>query len=208
MGLCPSSYPCALVGMASGLCSPAQLLPDLLMALGDPSPILSATLTPLLRELLLKSSCPPPYQESRQVRELSICLFKEIVQMANWKHKRQMRKKVRKSLVPLVLHMSDEIESVAKVQIADLSSGAVKGVLSLGRGGGRLGIREGRRSWQRHFPHLPYMVQQGSAAAHEYQVPRGFTADPCRGPSFGPQALSTISPVLVSLCRRLTKPSV
>ncbi|XP_061326231.1 maestro heat-like repeat-containing protein family member 7 isoform X3 [Pezoporus flaviventris] len=51
---------------------------------------------------------------SSQVRELSICLFKEVIQMADWKHQRQMRKKVRQSLVPLVLHMSDETESVAK----------------------------------------------------------------------------------------------
>ncbi|XP_061319983.1 uncharacterized protein LOC133274583 [Pezoporus flaviventris] len=52
--------------------------------------------------------------ECSQVQELSICLFKDIIQMADWKDKRQMQKKVRRSLVPLVLHMSDEIESVAK----------------------------------------------------------------------------------------------
>ncbi|XP_065551138.1 maestro heat-like repeat-containing protein family member 7 [Lathamus discolor] len=69
----------------------------------------SSTALQLAEELL------PLFDDvSRQVRELSICLFKEIVQMADWKHKQQMRKKVRKSLVPLVLHTSDEIESVAK----------------------------------------------------------------------------------------------
>ncbi|XP_061210187.1 uncharacterized protein LOC133212585 [Neopsephotus bourkii] len=52
--------------------------------------------------------------ERSQIRELSICLFKDIIQMADWKDKRQMQKKVRRSLVPLVLHMSDEMESVAK----------------------------------------------------------------------------------------------
>ncbi|XP_061210086.1 maestro heat-like repeat family member 5 [Neopsephotus bourkii] len=52
--------------------------------------------------------------ECSQIRELSICLFKDIIQMADWKDKRQMQKKVRRSLVPLVLHMSDEMESVAK----------------------------------------------------------------------------------------------
>ncbi|KAM4647990.1 uncharacterized protein AAGF69_012223 isoform 2-T2 [Amazona ochrocephala] len=52
--------------------------------------------------------------ESSEVRELSICLFKEIIQMANCMHKRQMQKNVQESLVPLVLHMSDETESVAK----------------------------------------------------------------------------------------------
>lgn len=131
MALRPSSCPCALMGMAPRLCSPDQLPPDLLMALGDLSPLPSATLRPLLKELLvLKSSCPPPYQVSSQVRELSICLFEEVIQMADWKHKRQMQKVVRKSLLPLILHMSDETESVAKVRIPNSSSGAGKGVLS------------------------------------------------------------------------------
>lgn len=49
-GSCPSSHPCALMGMASGLCSPAQLLPGWLTALGDLSPLPSATLTPVPRE--------------------------------------------------------------------------------------------------------------------------------------------------------------
>ncbi|XP_061225252.1 maestro heat-like repeat family member 5 [Neopsephotus bourkii] len=52
--------------------------------------------------------------ECSQIRELSICLFKDIIQMADWKDKRQMQRQVRRSLVPLVLHMSDEMESVAK----------------------------------------------------------------------------------------------
>ncbi|XP_030328771.1 maestro heat-like repeat family member 5 [Strigops habroptila] len=52
--------------------------------------------------------------ECSQVRELSICLFKDIIQMADWKDQRQMLKKVRRSLVPLMLHMSDEAENVAK----------------------------------------------------------------------------------------------
>ncbi|XP_061219241.1 uncharacterized protein LOC133217636 [Neopsephotus bourkii] len=51
---------------------------------------------------------------SSQVQELSICLFKEILQMADRKHQRQMQKIARESLVPLMLHMSDETESVAK----------------------------------------------------------------------------------------------
>ncbi|XP_030328777.1 uncharacterized protein LOC115602131 [Strigops habroptila] len=92
------------------------------MPLGDLSPLPSATLTPLLRErLLLKSSCPPPYQECSQVRELSICLFKDIIQMADWKDQRQMLKKVRRSLVPLMLHtLGDETENVAKASYETL----------------------------------------------------------------------------------------
>ncbi|KAM8991266.1 uncharacterized protein PRD47_015551 isoform 3-T3 [Ara ararauna] len=111
----PLLMPLCSRGDGFWVCSPAQRLPDLLMALGDLSPLQSATLMPLLRELLLlKSSCPPPCQESSRVRELSICLFKEIIQIADWKHKWQMQKVARESLVPLVLHMSDETESVAE----------------------------------------------------------------------------------------------
>ncbi|XP_061326709.1 uncharacterized protein LOC133278196 [Pezoporus flaviventris] len=81
--------------------------------------------------LQLAENLPQLFDDvSSQVRELSICLFKEVIQMADWKHQRQMRKNVQGSLVPLVLHMSDETESVAKVQIANLSSGVGKGMLS------------------------------------------------------------------------------
>ena len=34
-----------------------------------------------------------------------------------WRHKRQMRKNVRQGLLPLFFHMSDQSQSVAKVQI-------------------------------------------------------------------------------------------
>ncbi|XP_062458823.1 uncharacterized protein LOC134155544 [Pezoporus occidentalis] len=65
--------------------------------------------------LQLAENLPQLFDDvSSQVRELSICLFKEVIQMADWKHQRQMRKNVQGSLVPLVLHMSDETESVAK----------------------------------------------------------------------------------------------
>ncbi|KAM9027209.1 uncharacterized protein PRD47_006354 isoform 1-T2 [Ara ararauna] len=59
-----------------------------------------------------------------QVRELSICLFKDIIQMADRKDKRQMHLKVRSSLVPLVLHMSDEIKSVAEASHEALCAAA------------------------------------------------------------------------------------
>ncbi|XP_069646645.1 uncharacterized protein [Haliaeetus albicilla] len=79
------------------------------------SPLTSATLTPWLRERpLLKSSCPPPYQQSSQLRELSICLFKDAMQTVVGNDKQQMRKNVRRSLLPLFFHMSDQTESVAK----------------------------------------------------------------------------------------------
>ena len=95
------------------------------------SPLTSATLTPWLRErLLLKSSCPPPYQQSSQLRELSICLFKDAMQTVVGNDKQQMRKNVRRSLLPLFFHMSDQTESVAKVQVSNLTSDAGKGVLT------------------------------------------------------------------------------
>ncbi|XP_061326313.1 uncharacterized protein LOC133277971 isoform X2 [Pezoporus flaviventris] len=71
--------------------------------------------------LQLAENLPQLFDDvSSQVRELSICLFKEVIQMADWKHQRQMRKNVQGSLVPLVLHMSDETESVAKASHKDL----------------------------------------------------------------------------------------
>ena len=92
--------------------------PQLLCAEPDSkaSPFTSATLTPLLREqLLLKSSCPPPYQESSQLRELSICLFKDMMQMVVGNDKQQMKKNMWRSLLPLFFHMSDQNDGVAKV---------------------------------------------------------------------------------------------
>lgn len=70
---------------------------------------------------MLKSSCPPPYQQSSQLRELSIRLFKDVMQTAVGNDKQQMRKTVRRSLLPLFFHMSDQTESVAKVQVSNLS---------------------------------------------------------------------------------------
>ncbi|KAF1658882.1 hypothetical protein FQA23_0007297, partial [Aptenodytes patagonicus] len=52
--------------------------------------------------------------ESSQLRELSICLFKDVMQMVVGNDKRQMKKNVRRSLLPLFFHMSDQSESVAK----------------------------------------------------------------------------------------------
>ena len=56
--------------------------------------------------------------------------------------------------------------------------------------------KEGWRSWHGHFPHLLYLVQQGSAKAHGHQglkmrVPTGFPAIPAGigGQGFEPQSL-------------------
>ncbi|KAM6048645.1 uncharacterized protein LJ206_017664 isoform 2-T2 [Theristicus caerulescens] len=52
--------------------------------------------------------------ESSQLRELSICLFKDMIQMVVESDKQQMKQNVRRSLLPLFFHMSDQTESVAK----------------------------------------------------------------------------------------------
>ncbi|KAF1457741.1 hypothetical protein FQV08_0013810, partial [Pygoscelis antarcticus] len=53
-------------------------------------------------------------EESSQLRELSICLFKDVMQMVVGNDKQQMKKNVRRSLLPLFFHMSDQSESVAQ----------------------------------------------------------------------------------------------
>ncbi|KAM6044715.1 maestro heat-like repeat-containing protein family member 7 [Theristicus caerulescens] len=52
--------------------------------------------------------------ESRQLRELSICLFRDVLQMVVGKDKKQMEENVRRSLLPLFFRMSDQSGSVAK----------------------------------------------------------------------------------------------
>lgn len=96
---------------------------------------------------MLKSSCPPPYQESSQLRELSICLFKDMVQMVVGRDKQQMKQHVWRSLLPLLLHTSDQSESVAKVQISNLSSEMGKGVLTPQGWPGHQGGERAAGSW-------------------------------------------------------------
>ncbi|CAM9516537.1 unnamed protein product, partial [Bubo scandiacus] len=52
--------------------------------------------------------------ESSQVRELSIRLFKEVMKTVVGRNTRKMVKKVKSVLLPLFFRMSDQIESVAK----------------------------------------------------------------------------------------------
>ncbi|KAK4805601.1 hypothetical protein QYF61_016451 [Mycteria americana] len=66
--------------------------------------------------LLLKSPCPPPYQESSQVREVSISLFKDVMKTVRERSKKKMKKTVQRVLLPLFIRMNDQIKSVAKVQ--------------------------------------------------------------------------------------------
>ncbi|KAM9610620.1 maestro heat-like repeat-containing protein family member 7 [Morphnus guianensis] len=52
--------------------------------------------------------------ESSQLRELSICLFRDMMETVVGRDKRRMKKKIRRVLVPLFFHMNDQTESVAK----------------------------------------------------------------------------------------------
>ena len=67
-------------------------------------------------QLVLSSLCPPPCQESSQVQELSIRLFKEVMKTVVGRNTRKMVKTVENVLLPLLFHMNDQNESVAKVQ--------------------------------------------------------------------------------------------
>ncbi|XP_029862013.1 maestro heat-like repeat family member 5 [Aquila chrysaetos chrysaetos] len=49
------------------------------------------------------------------MRELSISLFRDVMETVVGKDKRRMKKKVRRGLLPLFFHMCDETDSVAKV---------------------------------------------------------------------------------------------
>ena len=78
--------------------------------------------------LLLKSCCASPCQELSQLRELSISLCRDLMSTVVGNSKRQMKKNMQVGLLLLLCHMSDQTQSVAKVQLSKLSSGAGKKV--------------------------------------------------------------------------------
>ncbi|XP_076220086.1 maestro heat-like repeat-containing protein family member 7 [Aptenodytes patagonicus] len=51
---------------------------------------------------------------SSQVRELSISFFQDVMKTVVGRNVKKMKKKVQRVLLPLFLHMNDQIESVAK----------------------------------------------------------------------------------------------
>lgn len=57
------------------------------------------------------------------MQELSICLYNKVMQVVLWYHKRQMKKIVRRGLLPLFFHLSDQTQSVAKVRMSYLTRG-------------------------------------------------------------------------------------
>ena len=54
-------------------------------------------------------------QVASEVREGSICLFKDLMDTVESCQKRKMKETVRSALLPLVFRMSDETPSIAKV---------------------------------------------------------------------------------------------
>ncbi|XP_071886234.1 maestro heat-like repeat-containing protein family member 7 [Anas platyrhynchos] len=105
------------------------LLPDILEALQDTNTdvVLKALL--VLRNVMAhverrKASGPalqlaekllPLFDhESSQVREHSICLFQTVVEAVLRQRKKEMKRRVHRSLLPLYFHMRDQSESVAK----------------------------------------------------------------------------------------------
>jgi len=97
-----------------------------------PSSMLTLLLTVGRELLLLKSYCGCPCQELSQLRELSISLFRDLVNTMVRNSKRQVN--VQMGWLPLLFHMSDETQSVAKVQLSELSSGAGKRAQTFGPG--------------------------------------------------------------------------
>ncbi|XP_066843620.1 uncharacterized protein [Anser cygnoides] len=65
-----------------------------------------------LRALTMLSERPK--MESSEVQERSILLFKDLMECVVWWKKGEMKKTVRRALIPLLFRMSDETESVAK----------------------------------------------------------------------------------------------
>ncbi|XP_071896307.1 maestro heat-like repeat family member 5 [Anas platyrhynchos] len=120
------------------------LLPDILEALQDTNTDFMLNALPVLRNVMAhverwKASGPalqlaekllPLFDHaSSQVREHSICLFQAMTEAMLWQRKKEMKRTVHRSLLPLYVHMRDQSESVAKVQISELSSYVGKGVL-------------------------------------------------------------------------------
>ncbi|XP_071886480.1 maestro heat-like repeat-containing protein family member 7 [Anas platyrhynchos] len=105
------------------------LLPDIVEALQDTNTDMLMKALPVLRNVMAhverwKASGPalqlaekllPLFDhESSQVREHSICLFQAVVKAVLRQRKKEIKRTVHRSLLPLYFHMRDQSESVAK----------------------------------------------------------------------------------------------
>ena len=84
------------------------------------------------------------------MREHSICLFQAVTEAVLWHRQKEMKRTVHSSLLPLYFRMRDQSESVAKVQISELTSYVDKGVPTPQRcsGGSLAGSVSCLRWWQ------------------------------------------------------------
>lgn len=69
----------------------------------------------------LRSSLVLSRQESSCVRELSILLCKDAMEVAEGTHETEMKKQVQSTLLPLFFHLHDQNQCVAQVGISKLS---------------------------------------------------------------------------------------
>ena len=77
--------------------------------------------------LYAKLSFPSSYQKEECVRQLSICLFRDLLDKTVWRDKKVMKRNAWKALVRLILCMSDQVPGVAKVLMSRLSTDPERG---------------------------------------------------------------------------------
>lgn len=93
--------------------------------MASPNPLLTVG----LEEAGLSSSLVH-HQESGHVRQLSILLCKDAMEVAGHTRRAEMKKEVRNILLPLFFHMHDQDQSVAQVGISKLGGHWKKAVLT------------------------------------------------------------------------------
>ena len=72
------------------------------------------------------------------MRERSMLLFKDLMGSVVWWQKGEMKKTVHRAIIPLFFRMSDETQSVAEVQISDLTVDVGTGCAWWFHSGGKL----------------------------------------------------------------------
>ncbi|XP_076219893.1 maestro heat-like repeat-containing protein family member 7 [Aptenodytes patagonicus] len=118
------------------------LLPDIMETLQDANADVKMKALVLLRNMMghmkreeasvialqLAEKLLPLFDDvSSQVRELSISFFEGVMKTVVGRNVKKMKKKVQRVLLPLFLHMNDQIESVAKVSDQRPTGDAGKG---------------------------------------------------------------------------------
>ncbi|XP_074454477.1 uncharacterized protein LOC141747704 [Larus michahellis] len=81
-------------------------------------------LTVSRERLFLKSPSPSPYQESSRLQELSISLFRDLVEAVVGNDRKSMKKEVQRGVLPLFFHTQDKTDSVSKASREALCAAA------------------------------------------------------------------------------------